>query len=245
MRFNNINTASDMAKATLQAVAAHQLASAADKAQSPLAQAAAKEAAGKLTQSSAGLIQQGTLKNTMMTGTDGKGGIAGGSPEAAGNFAAMKIKAMIPEAQQAGMYKDLADLQHNAKFANQVFDAYDKIAAINTPENWAKHPIDTKTRIAQLEEPLTASIERGEAGRFSELGVNIFHKIWPKAISGGPDSQVTKEGRQNLGNLLMQKMQYPSLSPIGIRPEQFLRFQNSGNYGSKITPVAPVLPGKK
>lgn len=230
-QYGNMKDAEMMTRATMADIVSNQLKEIAGASQDPLSRARALQAAGKIDTDSAQLI--GTIA--------AKKAIMGGATQAQQVPPEMKIRALVPEAQQKEYYKELQDMQNTVKTRDNILSAFDKIKNMATIGHYVTSPLQTNRQINAIKDPLVAALSKETAGRFTEQDAGMLEPIFPKV----GDSEATLRAKKAaLDNLISDKMNFPVLKPLGITPETMSRY-SFGKGGEKgITLGAPVLKGK-
>lgn len=225
-KLGNLRDATAMTKAMQLDVVSNQLKAAAANSKDPIAQARALQEAGKIDQQIAPMIGQMSMRKTIMGGADGNGG---------GIDPSLKIKAMIPEAQQGAYYKELQDMQSTVKAKDNILGAFEQVAKLNTVGNRILSPIQSSRQIDAITGPLTAGLSKETAGRFTEQDAGMLAGLWPKA---GDSEETIQRKKSQINHLVTEKMNFPMLKTLGINPESTGRYaQDSGQ--KKIQMGAP------
>ncbi len=224
-KFQDLRSATDMTKSMQMDIAAAKLNQAASLAADPVLKAQAMAAAGKLNRESAQIVGQMAARRTMLQG------VANGTANPG-----IVIRSIVPEAHQAAAYKELKEAQDTMKSRDNILGAFQQLKQINTVGNAVTSPMQTKRQIEAIMNPLTASLSKETAGRFSETDAHFLQSLWP---AKGDNDETIQRKYNAINHLVSEKMNFPLLDSYGIRPGSQSRFDQGGQ--KKIQLGAPKI----
>lgn len=226
-QFGNLRDATDMTRVMSMDILSSKLKAAAGNAATPMAASRAMQMAGKIDMEAAPIMQQIAMRRSFL----------GGAQQGKVN-PVMAIRAFYTEpAQQAEAIKELKDYQEMNRFKEVALDAFDKVARLNTVGSRLSSPIQSTAQIKAIKAPVLSMLSKEMAGKFTEFENSNLDSMF-KGLSN--DKNTTALKRSQLLKTLGEKMNYPTLEPLGIvqRP-QASRFDESGQ--KKIQMGAPVV----
>lgn len=233
-QFGNIRQAEEMYQAQTKSILADQIMQQAAKSGSKAAMANAQMAAGKLqweaSQHLQSLAFQQMQLEAMKGQLTGQGGISA-NPE-------LTVRTVVPESQKPAAYKELADAQDSVRFKDNVMQAFDKLEKINTVGGAIMSPIQTGKQVDAIKKPITASLSKGTAGRFTEADAGFLDSIWP---AKGDSPETIKIKKQQLNQLVSEKMNFPILRSYGINIGNVSQAARYGEAGEKKIQLGPPV----
>ena len=176
------------------------------KATAPMARASALKAAGELDMQVAPLMSMIAMRRTLLTASSA-GRIA---PE-------QVVRMVVPEGQQPMAYKELQEAKNTVAAKDNILAAFDKLAQIQTVGNRMLSPLQSKSQLKAIMDPITASLSKGTAGRFTEADAGFLERLWPNVTD---DQETLSIKRQQLNKLISEKMHFPVLDAYGINVNQ-------------------------
>lgn len=215
-QFGNLRDATDMTRLMQIDIAKDQLAQAAAQAKGPLEKARALQAIGQLDQQAAPIQQQIAMRKTLMKGAN-SGAI---DPERA-------VELMLPEHAKPEARKELKDARDTIAFKDNLLSAFDQLTKLQTVGQRAGHPWTSVEKINALKGPLTASLSKNTAGKFTEQDAHMLDSLWP-SLKDDAGSLAVK--RNQLLKLIQEKMHFPVLKGNFGLDQSVI---NSGRYDSK------------
>lgn len=225
-QFGNLKDATEMTRAMQNDIVSMQLKKAAANATSALAKSQALQEAGKLDRDSAGVVSQLAMKKSLLQGLrEGK------------IDPAKVVNMILPENQKAAGNKELADAQTMVNVRDRVLNAFDQIAALNTPMN--KLNPQARSKIAGLIGSVVPGLSKDTAGKYTEADAKQIEAGFKSVLD---NKQTVEEKRAMMDALTKEKMHpnnFPILSTYGIRPEDLGQYNNQGR--SKFQQGKPVL----
>jgi hypothetical protein len=215
-QFGNLNDATAMMQANNNQIVSYKLKSLAAKQQGTQAAANALEEAGKLDMDTANQLGQIAMRKTLLGANQSQVGGANLPPE-------NKIRALIPPGpEQDKHFKELAEAQKTIKTRDNLMDAFDKVAKMQTLGQRLANPVQSTSRINALVEPLTAGMSKETAGRYTEQDAHAIKALWP-TLKDNADTVAQK--RSELERINNEKINFPGLKSIGINPESFSQYK--------------------
>ena len=224
-QFGNMRDATDMTRLMQMGIVENQLKQAGATAQGPMAQARAQQALAGWHEKMAPIMSQIAMRRTLL----GAGSAGKVAPETL-------IRMIVPENQQNETFKQLKEAQDTSTFRDNALGAFDKLANINTIGNAAMSPLQTSRQVHAIQDPLTAALSKGTAGRFTEQDAGMLDSLWP---AKGDSAQTVAMKRMQLQKLAEEKMHYPQLNQWGIDPRTFGRY-HAGTGQKKFQLGQPV-----
>jgi hypothetical protein len=228
--FGNLRDATDMTRVMQSDIVKNQIAAQAEKSQDPLVKARAMKEIGALDQSSAGIMSQMAMRRTLM------GGFQAGKMDPS-----TMVRMIVPEPHQQAAYKELGEVQEQIKSRDNALRAFDSLAKINTVGNRLTSPLQTPRQVNSTRNIIAVGLARATAGRVNEYEFDAAKDLYP---APGDDEKTLQLKRQNIMNLVNEKLNTPILSSYGVNVgsignAQGTRFNNQGE--KKIQLGAPVL----
>jgi hypothetical protein len=221
-KFQDLRSATDMTKSMQLDIAAARLSQIAASTSDPVIKAKAMQAVGRLDRESAQVVGQMAARRTMLQG------VANGTANPG-----VVIRSIVPEAHQAAAYKELKEAQDTLKARDNILGAFEQVKKINTLGNSLTSPIQTSRQVNAIIDPLTASLSKETAGRFTEQDAHYLKTLWP--AKGDSDETVSR--KQNaITHLVSEKMNFPLLDSYGIRPGSQARFDAGGQKKIQLGP---------
>lgn len=221
-QYGNLRDAQDMTRVMLNDRVSTEVKKAAANAAGPMAQAQATQLLGKLHTDNAGLVQQIGMRQALTNA--GPGSLSQQDP-------AKFIKFVVPEHQQTAAYKELGEAQEVSKAKQNVLSAFNEIAKINTPGNRTLNPIQSRSQINAIKDPIVAGLSKDTAGRFTEQDAKMLDSIFPSVTDN--EASIARK-RQQLDVLLSKKMQYPTLAGNYLDVDKFQ--STTGDQAAKLSP---------
>jgi hypothetical protein len=224
-RMQNAREALSATRAQMMDMASLKLKQSAAQSQDPMAKARALQAAGQIDQQTAGIRGQQAMRMTML------GGVQQGTvpPDQAVQF-------LIPADQRPQATKELAEAQEAVKARSNAMGAFDQVAKLATVGGLLSSPFDNPRQIHALVGPITASLSKATAGRFTEQDAGMLQSLWP--VRGeGLDVQQTK--RAAMLRLINEKMNYPTLKAWNLDPGHWGQAQGGGTGQAPIREMPP------
>lgn len=234
-KFGNAKDAATMYSIVQRNIMADQIEQEAQKAEDPLAQARAMQAANALKVQNAGMAKQFAMGLAMSGGQNAQGPAAPQNP-------ALMIRMVVPEGQQKAAFDELKEAQTMTRFKDNTMSAFDKVEKLATVSNNLMSPLQTGRQIDAILDPIITSLSKETAGRFTEADSKFLRSLFPRA---GDSAETSAAKRHQLNALISEKMNFPMLQSYGINmgmPQQASRFDASGE--KKLQLGAPVLGNK-
>lgn len=228
-QFGNMRDASDMTRIMINDTVANRIKQAAQSAgaSNPRIAAAALNAIGGLEYDSAQRQGNLAMRRTILNAGQPGGAQVKIRPE-------MKIKAIIPEGEQAAYMKELAEAQDTAKARDNLLSAAAQLDKINTAKHRIFDPIQTPKQVAAIAGPVIEQLAKDKEGRVTPTTVNYLMGLMPSPLDTGETPRIK---RQRLQLFIDQKMNYPKLKSIGIDVNDFGGYDNQGNpHFTKLPP---------
>lgn len=214
--FGNLKDAMDFTRINHNDIISYQMKAAAARQMGTMGSAELLKQAGILDYNSAQLQGQMAMRKTLLS--QNKAGGSQVSPES-------KIRALIPQGpEQDKHFKELAEAEKTIKTRDNLMSAFDKVAGMQTAGNRALNPIQSKSAIAALVEPLTAGMSKETAGRYTEQDAHAIKNLWPKLSD---NAETVKLKRQQMERINNEKVNFPMLKSLGINPESFSQYQGN------------------
>lgn len=221
-RYGNMEDAMKMTSAMNHEIIADQVQSAGLKSNDPVVQARAQVAAGQLRQQSAQMVGQMAMRSTLAKGT------ASGQLDPA-----MTIRMMGGEKTEPLM-KDLQSMQNMVRLRDNALSAFDQLNQTDTIGNRLLSPLQTPKQVNAIRGPILAQMVKDSEGRITPQDVPMIGAMFETLGAGGKSVSVQ---RKRLNDFLTQKMNFPSLSPMGIRPETMGKYDMGGKKRIAMGPV--------
>lgn len=211
-QFGNLDAATNMTRMMTSDIIKTQLQQAAAKAQSPIAKANALRMVGQLEQQTAPMAMQLATRQMLMSGGgNGPGQVSQQDP-------AKLIPLVVPEKDQPAAYKELQEAQNMASAKNNIMSSFDKIAKLQTLGSKLSNPVQTRSQIAAIKDPLVAGLSKATAGRFTEQDAGMLDSLFP-TLTDNAKSVATK--KEQIDKLISEKMHFPVLSGNYIDVNKF------------------------
>lgn len=227
-QFGNLHDATQMTYAMQNGIYASKLRQAAAQAAGPMAKARALQLAGQLDAQAAPIIQQIAMKKAVLGGMNGVS-------DPASKIRYGSMAGIIPKGEEEHLYKELGEAQNMVRARDDIMSAFDQVSKLNTVGNRLSSPIQSRSQIHALVDPLIAKLSKDTAGRFTEQDAQYLASVFP-SMSDNEKSLAVK--RRQIDKLVSEKMQFPRLKAYGINP---LGGQKYGEGGQKkIQLGAPV-----
>lgn len=198
--YKDLHTSLAMTKANMLDLSAMKLQQSAQKAQTPLAQAASMQAAGKLNREAAAIISQNAARQSILQGA--KNGQV--SPEAVVNF-------IVPEHQRKEANEELKTAQEMTSLKANALQAFDKVDKMTL--GGALSPAQRDALVG----PIVADISKRTAGRFTEQDAKLLEKLFPG--KGSVQTTARPIQRAQLEKLFTDRMKFPILKLYGVLPQ--------------------------
>lgn len=224
-QFANEHDAANMTRLMLMDQVSNELKMAAAKTADPMVRARALQALGQLDMQSAPLMSQLSMRQAVL------GGAKNGAIDPAS-----AIRVIVPEGQQAGAFKELQEAQNVVMAKNNILSAFDKLNQINTVGGLAISPIQTQKQVAAIRDPLIASLSKATAGRFTEQDAKMIEPLFP---AKGDSAKTIAQKRNQLNQIISEKLHFPTLEAYGINVGSMGRFNAAGQ--SRIPTTAPQI----
>lgn len=229
-QFGVLRDATDMTRVMMADTMANQLKMEAAKSADPMAKARALQAAGQITAQYAPIMGQIAMRQSLLSGVQ-----AGRMEPSA------YLRAVVPEHEKAGVAKEIQEAQNMSQLRDNVLQAFDQIAQLNTVAGNTAHPIDNQRKISALRGAALDKLTKDTSGRVTPETVKLIEGLFPQAGSG---ADVNPVQRAQLNKLLTQGMHFP-LAEQYMSRELLTRGTMTGNAGqSKFKEMPPVLPSK-
>ena len=221
--FKNFEDARDFTKVNMNDILSAQMKQQAARFQGTQAAANLLKTAGELDQQNAQLFGQLSMRRTLLQG--------GTNSPAAEVPPEMKIRGLIPAGPEQDKYfTQLGQAQSTVKARDNLINAFDQVAKMQTLGNRVANPIQSKSQISALVEPLTAGLSKETAGRYTEQDANAIKTLFPTMSD---NAETVAKKRAQIIKTATEKMNYPELKSLGIDVE------NMGN--SKALAGAPEV----
>lgn len=220
-QFGNLRDATDMTRAMQLGIVSNQLKMAAANNQDPLARARALQGSGKIDEQIAPILSQMAARRTLMGGGSMNPSVA--------------VRMLVPEGQQASVYKELQMAENMAHQKDNLLGAFDQLNQINTLGNRITSPIQTSKQVSTIREPLLAQLVKDAEGRITPQDVEMLRGLFPAT---GDDSKTIQTKRIQMNKFVSEKMNFPMLKAYGINPTENSRYSNAGQKTIQLR--APV-----
>lgn len=225
-QFGNLHDATQMTMAMQNGIYASKLRQAAAQAMDPMAKARALQMAGQLDTQAAPILQQLAMKKAALGGLQGIQ-----DPGQKIRFGVMS--GMIPQTEGEHLYKELGEAQNMVKARDNILGAFDKVASLNRITNRMTSPMQSKSQIAAIRDPLVAGLSKETAGRFTEQDAKYLDSLFPNATDNAKTIAMKK---QAIEKLVSQKMHFPRLQAFGVSPYGEQRFGSGGDKKIQLGP---------
>jgi hypothetical protein len=229
-RMNNMREATMMTNGMMKDLTARNLQAAADAAQDPIAKARAMQAAGQLKQQASNNFRQLAMQKTMM------GGMANGTVSPA---MAVEYSPMLDPTQRTAARKELKDMQDAVALRDNTLSAFDHISKLQTIGGRLSSPLQSTRQIEAIQGPVLDQLTKDTSGRVTPETVKLVKGAFGRM---GNSKETNDVARHTIDNLLSQKMNYPTLTILGIKPQNFSRFNSQG---ASTVPMRAPVPNKK
>lgn len=230
-RFGTEDAATSATVAQLKDIFAVDLNKAAANAQGPLQAARAQAASGKLIAENAATFGSIAAKKAIQQSMQSTPG--GQQADPSSTIRQQRMAGLISETQENKMHEQLGEAQKLVKVRDNVLSAFEQIAKINTPSNWAANPVQTRSQIDAIKGPVVAGLSKETAGRFTEQDASLLDS----AFSGKFDNEKTIDLKRNrIEHLISEKMNFPQLDAYRIPWRGGQRF---GEGGKKTIQLGP------
>lgn len=213
--FGNLHDATNMTRVMMNDQLANQLKTAEAQAISPMAKARAQMARGQILTQNASLIGQMSARKTLMSG------VSSGSlqPEAL-------IRAGVVPKEDSEDFKKQAQAAQNAiSLRDDVLNAFDQVAKINTLGNRALNPLQSQYQLDAIKGPILDKLTKDKSSRVTPETVKLVGAAFSHM---GSDAETTAKGRQSLNALLTQDMNFPVAKAYGIDVNRMGRYDMNG-----------------
>ena len=227
-QFGNLHDATQMTFAMQNGIYSTKLKQAAAQAMDPLAKARALQLAGQLDAQAAPVLQQLAMKKAAMGGLQGIS-----DPSQKIRFGVMT--GMIPQPEGEHLYKELGDAQNMVRARDNILSAFDKVGQLNTVTNRATSPLQSKSQIAAIKDPLVAALSKETAGRFTEQDAKFLDGLFPSVTD---NAKTVALKRAQIERLISEKMHFPRLQAFGVNPFGEQRY---GQGGQKTIQLGPPV----
>ena len=202
-QYGNMRDAADMTRLQLGSIAGHAINAAGANAQSNLAKANANQAFGQWQTQQAPLIGQMAMRRTILSGVQ----------RGQADPTLLMRSGIIPKEEQPEFQKQLKEFQDTSAARDNVLNTFDKLVKENTVGNRIMHAGFTPPTVSALMEPMLAQMSKGLAGRFTEADAHAIRPIMTTIFNGKGTIQ---DKRQQLSNLMQEKMHFPYLDNWGV-----------------------------
>jgi hypothetical protein len=197
-QYGNERDAMDMTRIQMNDMVNNKLKMDAAKAAGPLAASAAAKFIGEREMQLAPQMSNIAMRRTLVAGmTNGRV-----PPE---NI----IRMMVPEPEQAKAYEELDKAKSAVNLRDNALGSFDNVANFNTLGQRVTSPFQTLSKMNAARDNLVATLSKDTAGRFTPQDAETITKIWPTLTD---DAKTVAFKRQQLHNLVSQKMEYSMLS---------------------------------
>lgn len=204
-QFGNLRDATDMSRALMQGVLVNKINSAAAKAGTPMALANAKIATGPLIQQKDQLLNQISLRQTLMHGN-----VSDMDP-------AQLVPYAVPPSAQKTVLKEIGDAQNVGKNGDAIMQQFNKAIGENTITNRIMHAGFNPGSVLQLKALALPLIHDAE-GRVNEFEAKTVNDLIP----GPGDSEAKIQAkREGMMNFLHQKAAAPTAKAYGLDLQRF------------------------
>jgi hypothetical protein len=227
-QFGNLHDATQMTLAMQNGIYASRLREAAAKSMDPIAKARALQEAGKLDAQAAPIMQQLAMKKAAMGGVQGVQ-----DPAQKIRFGVMA--GIIPQGEGEHLYKELGDAQNMVRARDNILSAFEKVNKLNTLYSRTTSPLQSRSQIAAIKDPLVAALSKETAGRFTEQDAKFLDGLFPHVSD---NAQTVAAKKQQIDKLISEKMHFPRLQAFGINP---LGEQRYGEGGQKKIQLGPPV----
>jgi hypothetical protein len=237
-QFGNVKDAANMVMAIDNNRLAAQFQAAASTAKDPMQRAAAENAAGTIIKGNYPLIQQTSIRQTLLgqmrqgqQGTQTAQG-PGMSPQGA----SVASRFLAPnEATNDKVQKEIGDQENLNSINAQARDSFNKVAGMQTFANRFGDPIHSDKQIDAEWGPMSDKLTREVAGRVTPISTDLISSLKPKMSDNAQDIAIKRE---KLNQLLEQNRATPNLNQIGVSVSK-------GNQGGGAVANTNVAPGYK
>jgi hypothetical protein len=200
-QFNNLQDATTMTKAVYSEMYADQLAQAASKSGSPLAQAAAQQAIGQLKLKYGPEIQQMNIRQSVLQGAQ-KGTVL---PEQA-------VTWLVPPEQQSKAFDEIKNHRLLENTTKQIADTLQQVKGMQTYGNRAFSPFQSTAQINAANQKIN-SLVKELYGKVSDNEINLIKQ----SQVGFTDNQDTVNKKiKNLQDIVLKHDISPTLTGHGI-----------------------------
>jgi len=224
-QFGNLRDATDMTRMMQNDIVSMKLKQAAAQAADPLAKARAQQAAGNLDMSTAQIQGQMAMRRTMLQGVNNGVGNA--------DMAAKMINFALPPEQRAAANKELQDAQNAVALRDQVLNAYDQVAKLQTLGNRVGSPIQSNSQIEKWRGAALDKLTKDTSGRVTPETVKLVGSTFAGLTDNPKSVQV---GRQAINSLVSTGMHYPILESYGMNPMNWGKYNGQGESKIQFTP---------
>jgi hypothetical protein len=214
-QFGNLRDATDMTRVMQMDMVSQQLKAAAARTEGTLAKAHATQAAGQLDMQAAPIVSNIAMRRSLL----GNGSGSDAPPE-------NKIRALIQNPVEQDKYNaELKSAKIAAKTRDNLLEAYDKVAKLQTFSERFGSPFQSSRQIDALVEPLVAALSKETAGKYTETDAKAIKALFTK-LRDNPET--VGKNRVALDKITSEKMEYPMLTPLGIDPMKLSRYGSNG-----------------
>lgn len=232
-QFGNLNDATNATRIMMHDALGYKLQAAADKAQSPMAKAAALQAKGALKDATAPMAYQLNMRRTLQGIGQGSAG-PDGTPSAS-NLSSVDpaafVRSIVPEGQQKPVADEIERAQNTFHMSNPIMQNFDKAANAMSGIGHITSMIKTPREMNALSGLLNTTVtDLTGTARQAEFD-NIHDNFLPKPTDTPNDIAIK---RQALQQYLQAKSSAPLAKANGI---DLTKFRSTNN-----TPEAKLTP---
>lgn len=233
-QYRNIRDAMDMTRVMQSDIISNQLKAAAAQSKDPLVKARAMQAVGQLDQQASQTIMGITMRQMAFQGIQGATqGLSNPGVGPAQKILMLQKAGVMESGEAANAVKELKEAQGTVRARDNLLSAFDQIAKLNTVGNRTMSPLQSKSQIAALRDPLLASLSKDTAGRFTETDSKFIGSLFPSVTDS---SETIARKRSALHKLVSEKMNFPALDQYQIPYDGGSRYTASGENKIKLGP---------
>lgn len=209
-QFGNMRDAMDMTRLMTGDIIKHQLAQAADKAQTPIEKARAQQAIGEITKGMAPLQQQMAMRQALMA-SQSSSGKSKMDP-------AVLVNQLVPKDHQKEAFKEIQTAQNTHHMAKNILESFEQAAKDVTGMGRITSHIKDPRSIGALHQHMQPTFADLEGTVRQAAMDNTFHNITPSPYDSSADLE-TK--RNALREYLQSKMSAPVAKSYGVDLSKF------------------------
>lgn len=204
----NLHTATNMMQALYKNMYADKITEIANKFAGPQAQAKAQELAGQWKQEAAQVIGNAAQTKALMQMNTG-----GGGSQQQQQDPAILVRMLVPDHEKAKAYEEIKDQQNINRVNKDAMEAWDKIARLQTVASRLGSPLQSKSQINALWDPMVEQVAKNTTGRAVPLTVELLAALKPGLSNSAETLNVL---RQKFWNTLNGERSTPVLDAYRI-----------------------------